>query len=207
MSVLWVLFSSLSLFDHRNRICTVKRIMLCFSVSWRCSCLGVGCKRLLQLLPNIFIDEQHTVSDPLILQCLISLFYMEQNKTLILKVTRYSLSAWGIAFEIFVHLFLIISRININNTNSFLAKEVTGWLLAGLEPVGTRSKQNCHCWQFTGVIYVSPTKCSEFTYLIIFYVCESCISYVHIRSNWLTVRWMNSHRGEIVDNSWQVEAR
>ena len=120
MSVLWVLFSSLSLFDHRNRICTVKRIMLCFSVSWRCSCLGVGCKRLLQLLPNIFIDEQHTVSDPLILQCLISLFYMEQNKTLILKVTRYSLSAWGIAFEIFVHLFLIISRININNTNSFL---------------------------------------------------------------------------------------
>jgi len=72
-------FQFLSLFDHRNRICTVKRIMLCFSVSWRCSCLGVGCKRLLQLLPNIFIDEQHTVSDPLILQCLISLFYTEQN--------------------------------------------------------------------------------------------------------------------------------
>jgi len=128
MSVLWVLFSTLSLFDHRNRICTVKRIMLCFSVSWRCSCLGVGCKRLLQLLPNIFIDEQHNCfwSLDTILQCLISLFYMEQNKTLILKVTRYSLSAWGIAFEIFVHLFLIISRININNTNSFLAKEVTG---------------------------------------------------------------------------------
>jgi len=75
----------------------------------------------------------------------------------------------------------------INGSSSFLAKEPTGCciLIAGLEPVGTRSKQNCHCRQFTGVVYVSPTKCSEFSHFIYLSVYECCLSYVHIRSNWV----------------------